>query len=95
MVYDELTAQGQIHKFKTQYVIYPFYVDLYHPRTRTVIEIDGSVHDSLQQRRHDWGRTQMLNRSNYSVIRFTNRQVMGDVHAVVQEIIRACRLRLN
>ena len=93
LVYDELSARGVMHAFRPQHVIHPFYVDLYHPRSKTAIEIDGSVHAPLKARQHDWGRSQMLARKGIRVIRFSNRAVASDVRGVVDSILRQCPAR--
>jgi len=57
-----------------------------HPR-KVVIEVDGGIHERLDDvALKDFERSEWLRSQGYLVLRFTNRQVDTDVMAVVQEI---------
>jgi very-short-patch-repair endonuclease len=51
-----------------------------------VIEIDGAYHNLLDQQLSDEGRTAVLERLGYSVIRFSNEAVLYDIQKVIQTI---------
>jgi len=84
LVLDELSRRGE-DSLEFQYVVHPFYVDFCHVPSKTVFEIDGSVHADYV--RHDWGRTQMLSKAGYTVHRFTNKEVVENVGAVVDRMM--------
>jgi very-short-patch-repair endonuclease len=64
------------HKFKRQHPIGPYYADFACDRLRLIIEIDGSVHllDEVMER--DRSRQKALEALGWTVIRFTNDQVL-------------------
>ena len=63
---------------------------------RLVIEVDGGVHERLAEvALRDIERTAWLEGQGYKVLRFTDVQVMNDVHTVVDEIRKALALPLD
>ncbi len=58
--------------------------DFYFPASRTIIEIDGGVHN-LQQR-YDRGRDAYFESQGIKTLRFTNRQVLKEPEAVAARI---------
>jgi len=61
---------------RRQHIIGRFVVDFVNIKTKTVIEIDGDIHDYQQQ--EDAERTQFLNSHGFEVIRFRNEKVIED-----------------
>jgi len=53
------------------------------------VEVDGDTH--ADQEPYDLERTEWLNDQGYTVIRFTNREVMGQMAGVLDAILDACR----
>lgn len=88
MVLVELRRRRKLSRFKFQYVIHPFYVDFCCLDGNLVVEIDGAVHNTLERRQKDWGRTQMLEKWGFKVLRFTNEEVAQDVQQVVETILK-------
>lgn len=80
----------QLHgyKFRRQHPIDRFVADFYCAAARLVVEIDGDSH--ADQRDYDAARTEYLNARGYAVIRFTNRDVNGQLEAVLQTIADEC-----
>lgn len=69
---------------RRQVIVCGYIVDFYIPEYGLAIEIDGGYHsDALN---YDWMRSRRIERTGIRVIRFSNRQVMSDVDAVVAEI---------
>jgi len=64
------------HKFKRQHPIGPYYADFACDRLRLVVEIDGAVHllDDVIER--DRKRQKALEALGWTVLRFTNEQVL-------------------
>jgi len=75
------------YKFKRQVVIGGYIVDFSCFEKRLVIEIDGGQH--LDQENMDAVRTEFLVGQGYRVIRFWNRQVIGEIDSVLDEIYDA------
>ena len=74
-------------KFRRQHPIDCYITDFCCARAQLVVEIDGESHAS--QAEHDDSRTAHLEDLGYTVIRFTNEQVLGCPQAVLDEIARA------
>ena len=64
----------------------PYIVDFYLPEIRLVIEIDGSQHLTETGIGADGRRTAYLQSLGLKVIRFDNRQVLLETHAVLEVI---------
>ena len=70
--------------FRRQQIIAGFIVDFYCHRAKLVIEVDGPIHDKQQEA--DAEREAILRALGLTVLRFTNRQVMNDMPAVLSNI---------
>ena len=75
-------------KFRRQHPIGSFIVDFYCADKRLVVEIDGDSH--TDQIKYDEKRTKWLEYQGYRVIRFTNREVLNQLSAVLEKIMRVC-----
>ena len=75
-------------KFRRQHPIGSFIVDFYCADKRLVVEIDGDSH--ADQIAYDKRRTKWLEDQGYRVIRFTNREVLNQLSAVLEKIMRVC-----
>lgn len=51
-----------------------------------MIELDGEIHDTNEQAKRDNERTILMNRSNITVIRFLNEEVLNDSKLVIKKI---------
>ena len=63
-----------------------FIVDFYCSKLNLVIEIDGSVHDSLEAKVSDAERTEILQNYGLKVIRFSNKEVEENFEYVCRKI---------
>ena len=70
--------------FRRQQIIDGFIVDFYCHQANLVIELDGPIHDTQQAA--DAEREAILTRTGLTVLRFTNREVMGNVRLVLNQI---------
>ncbi|MBS0360312.1 MAG: DUF559 domain-containing protein [Proteobacteria bacterium] len=78
--------------FRRQAPIGRYFADFATHGARLIVEIDGGVHERLDEvQLRDFERQQWLEGQGYRVIRFTDRQVDGDVHNCV-EIVRKALL---
>lgn len=77
-------------KFRRQAVIPPFIADFLCPSLRLIVEVDGYTHNRAADARRD----ARLAELGYSVLRFTNAEVIGNidgVFAVISETVEALR----
>jgi very-short-patch-repair endonuclease len=73
-------------KFRRQHPIDNYIVDFYCHQEKLVIEVDGSVHDQLDQKEYDSGRTSVLEEFGLKVIRFRNEEVLDNFQSVIERI---------
>jgi len=85
-------------RFRSQHPIDIFIADFYCHPVKLVVEVDGGIHKSSDQKEYDIGRTVELNDWGIEVIRFTNEEIENDIEYVINEIKRNCikrQLRLS
>ncbi len=73
-------------KFRQQHGYGVHVMDFYCPEIRRCIEVDGSVHDSIEAQLKDAERTSFLHANGISVIRFGNEEFENDIEHVLQQI---------
>ena len=76
------------HKFLRQHVIGDYIVDFLCRDKRLIIEVDGGYHAEREQHESDEVRASWLESQGYSVIRFSNEQILHDIDNVLNEIKR-------
>jgi very-short-patch-repair endonuclease len=78
--------QRQLHgfQFRRQYSIGPFFVDFVCLEASLIVEVDGSQH--ADQEAQDESRSEFLRAGGYTVLRFWNFEVVGEIDSVVQRI---------
>ena len=74
------------HKFKRQFVIGTYFADFACTVKRLIVELDGGQH--VEQAFYDDERTRFLESQGYRVLRFWNDQVLKEISAVLEEILR-------
>jgi very-short-patch-repair endonuclease len=72
-------------RFRRQHAIGPYITDFCSPRSKIIIELDGSQH--LNQEEYDDDRTRYLRERGYKVLRFWNNEVANDLNGVIQAIL--------
>ena len=80
-------------RFKPQHPIDIFIADFYCHQLKLVIEIDGGIHKTVDQREYDIGREAELENWGIKVIRFTNEEVENNITHIQNEIERICTIR--
>lgn len=73
-------------KFRRQYSAGYFVLDFYCPQEKLAIEVDGSVHDSIEAQRYDAYRTETLNGIGIQVVRFRNEEILKNLPQVLTRI---------
>jgi len=74
------------YKFRREHIIDQFIVDFVCLSKRLVIEIDGGYHNEPEIISADKLRTRILNSLDFTVIRFTNEEVLNDIENVLRRI---------
>ncbi|MUP38439.1 endonuclease domain-containing protein [Labilibaculum euxinus] len=78
-------------KFRRQHPINIFIADFYCHEIKLVIELDGNIHDSEENKEYDEGRTAELEYLGVKVIRFTNEEVINSMTNVLAKIKVFCK----
>jgi len=73
-------------KFRRQHIIKDYIVDFVNLQSKIVIEIDGQYHIENNQIVKDTSRTDDLQQLGYTVIRFSNEEVVGNTNIVLRQI---------
>ncbi|MCE5238784.1 DUF559 domain-containing protein [bacterium] len=81
------------HHFRRQQIIDGYIVDFYCHAAGLVIEVDGDVHGF--QREEDTVRQQVLERRGLQVLRYTNRDLAGDLRYILDQILGIADRRLE
>jgi very-short-patch-repair endonuclease len=82
-------------QFYRQKPIGEYIVDFFAPRTKLVIEVDGSQHLEEEQAEKDRYRDEYLATVGLKVLRFNSREVLEETDAVVEVIYRTMAEQLN
>ncbi len=77
-------------RFRPQHPIDIFIADFYCHPIKLVIEVDGGIHKSREQKEYDIGREAELENWGLKVIRFTNEEIESDSNKVIKEIEQVC-----
>lgn len=77
-------------RFRRQHPLFSYIVDFYCHAYKLVIEVDGEVHEHQLPR--DQSRDAFLKRYGYTVLRFTNEQVLNDTYIVLENIMQTIHL---
>jgi very-short-patch-repair endonuclease len=72
------------YKFRRQVVIEPYIVDFACLEVGLIVEADGGQH--LERVEDDLKRSVFLESPGYKVMRFWNHEILGDTHAVLEQI---------
>lgn len=74
-------------KFNRQHVIGDYIVDFVALKEKLVVEIDGAYHSELEQMENDQYRTERLEKMGFTVIRFTNEDVLCNIDDTLDDIL--------
>ncbi len=75
------------HKFRRQHIIGSYIADFINLRAKLIIEIDGLIHQLPANKTKDEERSKWLKEKGFTVIRFTNEEVLGDAENVLRIIL--------
>lgn len=87
LLWDRL-KQNKFHgyRFKSQHPLKSFIADFYCHKAKLVIEIDGEIHNSIDNKEYDKNRSHEFEGLDLCIIRFTNTDVQKNINQVLQEI---------
>ena len=71
-------------KFRRQHPLFQFIIDFYCHEYKLIIEIDGPIHDF--QLAKDHLRDQLFQQKGYTIIRFTNNEILNTIDNVISSI---------
>jgi (E)-4-hydroxy-3-methylbut-2-enyl-diphosphate synthase len=86
------TKKLEGYKFRRQHIIDRFITDFVCLKQKLVIELDGLIHQLPENLLSDQQRTDRLSELGFSVIRFTNEQVLNNTEQTVQKILSALKI---
>ena len=89
ILWTHLKSKGIGDKFRQQHLIDDFIVDFVCLSKKLIVEVDGSIHDSLIEA--DEARTKRLNDKGFKVLRFRNEEVFENC----EEILKSIETNLN
>ena len=79
--------------FRRQHPVGPFILDFWCPSCKLVIEVDGTIHDEVEQAQHDQLRSERLRNYGYTILRFRNEEVLAELPSVLARIAQAALSR--
>jgi len=76
-------------RFRRQHGVGPYIADFYHAPTKTIIELDGEIHNDPEVKTNDIAKEEYLKEYGYNIIRFRNYDVLNDLDGVIKIILHA------
>lgn len=73
-------------KFRRQHPIGLYIADFYCHKAKLIVEVDGSVHNNQVIKENDEARQKELENWGYTIIRFTNEDVLQKPEVVIDKI---------
>lgn len=86
LLWNLLRGNGIGEKFRRQHIIGDYIADFVNLHWKLVVEVDGKYHFKGDQPISDEIRTADLNRMGYTVVRFTNEEISGNIRRVGYQI---------
>ena len=81
-----LKGNGIGDKFRRQHIVGEYIADFINLKYKLIVEVDGKYHFKGDKPVADEQRTADLNRMGYTVVRFTNDEVLNNIHQVEWQI---------
>lgn len=70
-------------RFRRQHIIGDYIVDFICLRLKFIIEVDGEYHNTKEKQEFDKLRDSSLRDEGYTILRFTNNEVIGNIDTVI------------
>ena len=85
-LWEVLRANKMGHRFRRQHIIGDFIVDFICLSLNLIIEVDGKYHNAPKQREADYLRDSILSQAGYTILRFSNEEIIGNIDNVIKRI---------
>jgi very-short-patch-repair endonuclease len=90
----EIICKNQLGvRLRRQHPVWKYIADFYCHDLKLIIEIDGGIHLTAENKEYDISRDIALNEFGMQIIRFTNDQVINETNKVIEEIKRTIEIR--
>ncbi|UPT65853.1 MAG: endonuclease domain-containing protein [Sphingobacteriales bacterium JAD_PAG50586_3] len=87
LLWDKLRRkQLDNYYFRRQHSLLNYIADFYCHSKKLIIEVDGDIHNSKEAIEKDQDRDYVLKDLGYTILRFTNSEILEDVNSVTQKI---------
>ena len=73
-------------RFRRQHPIFQFIADFYCHEVKLVVELDGGIHDSEENKKNDINRDYIMRNFEIEVLRFSNNEVYTNIELVLNKI---------
>jgi very-short-patch-repair endonuclease len=74
------------YRFLRQYSVDHFVIDFYCPELKLAVELDGNIHEILEQKEYDEARQKYLEKFGIEFIRITNEEFLGNPNKAFSKI---------
>jgi leucyl-tRNA synthetase len=88
ILWEEIRNNKLGFKIRRQHPIGKFIADFICIPYKTIIEVDGGIHNDFEQKQYDEMRTFVLNELGFDVIRFSNDEIENNISKVINEVKR-------
>jgi very-short-patch-repair endonuclease len=78
-------------KFRRQHPIGYFVTDFYCHELKLIIELEGKIHDEIEQKEYDKLRKELIESWEYKIIDFKNEQIYKNMDSVIRTIKRVAK----
>ena len=75
------------YRFRRQHPLGNYIADFYCHKAKLVVEIDGEIHDSEENKEYDSGRDKTMESFGIKVLRFTNNDIEKNLIGVLKIIL--------
>jgi very-short-patch-repair endonuclease len=89
VLWDSLRARRFMNlKFRRQHPILEFIADFYCHQLKLIVEADGKYHEEDDAAYYDSERTKELQQYSFTVVRFSNKEILGDLENVLRQLTK-------
>ncbi len=86
MLWSYLSKNQLVVKFRRQHPINNYIADFYCHEYKLVVELDGSIHNNIDQKERDSFRNEEMKALGITVLRFKNQEVIQCPQKIIQSI---------
>ncbi len=86
LIWAYLRKRQMKERFLRQYSVDSYVIDFYCARLKLAIEVDGDIHDLLDQKKYDKDRQEYLENFGINFIRIKNDELLGGPDKAFQRI---------